>query len=62
MNPSLQSTPITTHRDLETTIYNAQVLNLLDPVMLDARRYGIKLLISTHSWNALSSPDIHGET
>ncbi|KAG8996058.1 hypothetical protein FRB94_008579 [Tulasnella sp. JGI-2019a] len=59
-----KNTPITSYPDLETTVgvYNDTVLDLLDAVMLDAKNYGIKLLISMHSWNALSRPDIYGET
>ncbi|KZS89755.1 glycoside hydrolase family 5 protein [Sistotremastrum niveocremeum HHB9708] len=40
--------------------FDDTVLNLLDGVMVNAHSYGIKLLISTHSFNALSRPDVYG--
>jgi mannan endo-1,4-beta-mannosidase len=61
---STKGTTITSYPDLETTAvgtYDDTVLNLLDDVMVDAHSYGIKLLISMHSWNALSKPDIYGK-
>ncbi|KAG8846974.1 hypothetical protein FRB96_001724 [Tulasnella sp. 330] len=59
-----KATTITSYPDLETVApgtFNDQVLNLLDAVMVDAHAYGIKLIISMHSWNALSRPDIYGQ-
>ncbi|KAG8743024.1 hypothetical protein FRC10_000475 [Ceratobasidium sp. 414] len=41
--------------------YDDTVLNLLDDFMIDAHKYGIKLIISMHSWNALSGGDIYGQ-
>merc|ERR1712137_43638 len=59
---STKNTPITSFPDLEpNTIgqYDDTVLNLLDGVMLTANKYGIKLLISMHSWNALEGGDVY---
>ncbi|KDQ61350.1 glycoside hydrolase family 5 protein [Jaapia argillacea MUCL 33604] len=59
-----KATTITTYPDLEPVTvgtYNDTVLDLLDDFMLDSYNYGIKLLISMHSWNALSRPGIYGQ-
>jgi aryl-phospho-beta-D-glucosidase BglC (GH1 family) len=59
-----KGTTITSYPSLETSAvgtYDDTVLNLLDDVMVDANKYGIKLLISMHSWNALSGGDIYGK-
>ncbi|KZS86864.1 beta-1,3-mannanase [Sistotremastrum niveocremeum HHB9708] len=59
-----KGTTITSYNDLEPNTvgtYDDTVLNLLDAVMVNAHSYGIKLLISMHSWNALSRPDIYGQ-
>ncbi|KAG8959355.1 hypothetical protein FRC03_008085 [Tulasnella sp. 419] len=61
---STKNTPITSYGDLEASsvgTYDDTVLKLLDTVMVDARKYGIKLIISMHSYNALSRPDIYGQ-
>eukprot|EP01087_Luapelamoeba_hula_P018495 TRINITY_DN5963_c0_g2_i1.p1 TRINITY_DN5963_c0_g2~~TRINITY_DN5963_c0_g2_i1.p1 ORF type:complete len:418 (-),score=62.83 TRINITY_DN5963_c0_g2_i1:72-1325(-) len=39
--------------------YDDTVLNYLDAVMIEAHRYGIKLLISMYSFNALDNHDIY---
>ncbi|KAF8713818.1 Cellulase (glycosyl hydrolase family 5), partial [Rhizoctonia solani] len=41
--------------------YDPTVLKLLDDFMIDAHKYGIKLIISMHSWNPLSGGDIYGQ-
>ncbi|KAF8753749.1 Cellulase (glycosyl hydrolase family 5) [Rhizoctonia solani] len=54
---STKATTITSYRSLETSSvgsYDPTVLNLLDDFMIDAQKYGIKLIISMHSWNSLS--------
>jgi mannan endo-1,4-beta-mannosidase len=61
---STKGTTITSYPALEHAAvgtYDDTVLNLLDTVMVDAHKYGIKLLISMHSWNALSGGDIYGQ-
>lgn len=61
---STKGTTITSYPALEHAAigtYDDTVLNLLDAVMVDAHKYGIKLLISMHSWNALSGGDIYGQ-
>ncbi|CAE6338864.1 unnamed protein product [Rhizoctonia solani] len=61
---STKGTTITSYPSLETTSvgsYDPTVLNLLDDFMIDAHKYGIKLIISMHSWNALSGGDIYGQ-
>jgi len=39
--------------------YDDKVLQLYDDFMIQARQYGIKLLISMHSWNALDACDVY---
>lgn len=41
--------------------YNDQVLNYYDDFMIDAQKYGVKLMISMHSWNALSGGDTYSK-
>ncbi|KAG8733406.1 hypothetical protein FRC11_006449 [Ceratobasidium sp. 423] len=41
--------------------YDPTMLNLLDDFMMDAHKYGIKFIISMHSWNALSGGDIYDQ-
>ena len=52
--PSLEPSAIGTYDDT--------MLNLLDDVMVTAASYGIKLLISCHSFNAPSAGDVYGAT
>jgi mannan endo-1,4-beta-mannosidase len=42
--------------------FDDEVLNRLDDVMFNANAYGIKLLISIHSFNALQAGDVYGKT
>ncbi|KAF8598376.1 glycoside hydrolase family 5 protein [Ceratobasidium sp. AG-I] len=61
---STKVSTITSYPSLETKAvgtYDDTVLNLLDDFMIDAHKYGIKLIISMHSWNALSGGDIYGQ-
>lgn len=39
--------------------YDDTVLSKLDDFMLDAKQYGIKLMISMHSFNALDGGDVY---
>ncbi|KAI5124677.1 hypothetical protein M0805_004285 [Coniferiporia weirii] len=58
-----KGTTITSYNSLEPNVigtYDDTVLNLLDTFMVDAHSYNIKLLISMHSWNALSAGDVYG--
>ncbi|KAI0947704.1 hypothetical protein AcW1_009401 [Taiwanofungus camphoratus] len=65
---SQQGTNINTFPDLEpnqicngdTSYYDDTVLQRLDDFMMAARSYGIKLLISMHSFNALQARDVYG--
>ncbi|KZV88563.1 glycoside hydrolase [Exidia glandulosa HHB12029] len=41
--------------------FDDTVLNKLDDFMLDAQKYGIKLMISMHSFNALSGGDVYNK-
>jgi len=50
--PSLEPSKIGTFDDT--------VLNLMDALMINAHKYGIKLMISMHSWNALPN-DVYGK-
>jgi mannan endo-1,4-beta-mannosidase len=57
------TSPFRGYPDLEPNVvgtYDDTVLNLLDGVMLTAYKYGIKLMISMHSFNALSGGDVYG--
>ncbi|KAH9924734.1 glycoside hydrolase [Fomitopsis serialis] len=45
----------------DTSCYDDTVLNRLDDFMVAANSYGIKLLITMHSYNALSSNDAYGK-
>jgi len=59
-----KNTPITSYPSVEpNTIgsYDSTVLNLLDAVMVKAHSFGIKLLISMHSFNALQGGDVYGK-
>lgn len=64
----LKGTTITAFPDVEPTsicngvqsCYDPTILNLLDEVMIEANSYGIKLLISMHSFNALAGGDVYG--
>lgn len=61
---STKGTPITTYPSLEHNQigqYDDTVLNLMDGVMLNAYKYGIKLMISIHSFNALQAGDVYGQ-
>ncbi|VDB83765.1 unnamed protein product [Peniophora sp. CBMAI 1063] len=61
---STKNTPITSYNDLEPNsigTFDDTVLNLLDAFMIDSHARGIKLLISMHSFNALSRPDVYGK-
>jgi len=61
---STKGTPIQSYNSLEPhTIgtYDDTVLNLLDDVMISANKYGIKLMISMHSFNALQGNDVYGQ-
>ncbi|KAA1471168.1 glycoside hydrolase family 5 protein [Dentipellis sp. KUC8613] len=61
---STKNTPITSYPALEPNsigTYDPTVLNLLDTFMVDAHAHGIKVLISMHSWNALSGGDVYGK-
>lgn len=63
-NGYTKGTPIRDIPDLETSIgrWDDTVLNWMDEVMVDAHAYGIKLLISMHSNNALYRPDVYANT
>ncbi|GJE87868.1 glycoside hydrolase family 5 protein [Phanerochaete sordida] len=64
----IKGTTITPFPDVEpTTIcngdqscYDPTILNLLDTLMVEAHSYGIKLLITMHSFNALEAGDVYG--
>jgi mannan endo-1,4-beta-mannosidase len=59
-----KGTTITPFPSLEPNtvgVYNDTVLELLDAVMINAHNYGIKLLISMHSWNALAAGDVYDQ-
>jgi len=61
---STKGTNIETFWDLEPNevgVYNDTVLELTDALMINAQKYGVKLLISMHSWNALSAGDVYGK-
>jgi mannan endo-1,4-beta-mannosidase len=61
---SPKNTPISAYPSLEPNSigsYDPTVLNRLDAFMVDAHARGIKLLISIHSFNALSSSDVYGK-
>jgi len=61
---STKGTTITSFPSLEPhTIgtYDDTVLDLLDEVMITANQYGIKLMISMHSFNALQANDVYGK-
>ncbi|RPD58585.1 glycoside hydrolase [Lentinus tigrinus ALCF2SS1-7] len=45
----------------DASCYDPTVLNLLDDFMVDAHNYGIKLLITMHSFNALAAGDVYGK-
>ncbi|TBU28380.1 glycoside hydrolase [Dichomitus squalens] len=45
----------------DTSCYNPQILNMLDDLMVDAKSYGVKLLITMHSFNALEANDVYGQ-
>ncbi|KAI0916002.1 hypothetical protein AcV5_003460 [Taiwanofungus camphoratus] len=65
---SQQGTNVNTFPDLEpnqicngdTSCYDDTVLQRLDDFMVVAHSYGIKLLISMHSFNALQAGDVYG--
>jgi hypothetical protein len=59
-----KGTSITSFPSLEPNAigqYDDTVLNLLDSVMVNAKNYGIKLMISIHSFNALQANDVYGK-
>lgn len=61
---SPKGSTITPFPDLEPNqigSYDDTVLNLMDTVMINAKSYGIKLMISMHSFNALGNPDVYGK-
>jgi len=61
---STKGTTIQAYPDLEpyqVGVFNDTVLNLVDGLMLNAQKYGIKLMISMHSWNALAAGDVYGK-
>jgi len=61
---STKGTKIVSYPDLEPHTpgtFNDTVLELLDGVMINANKYGIKLLISMHSWNALAAGDAYAK-
>ena len=41
--------------------YDPTVLNKMDEFMVEAHKYGIKLMISMHSFNSLSAGDAYGK-
>ncbi|KAI0684965.1 glycoside hydrolase [Cerioporus squamosus] len=45
----------------DASCYDPTVLNLLDDFMVDAHNYGVKLLITMHSFNALQAGDVYGK-
>ncbi|KAH9933245.1 glycoside hydrolase [Epithele typhae] len=55
--PDLEPTKIC---DGDTSCYNPTVLERLDDFMVAAHSFGIKLLISMHSFNALAAGDVYG--
>jgi len=60
---STKGTTITSYPSLEPDqigTYDDTVLNLLDDFMIDAQSYGVKLLVSMHSFNSLSAGDVYG--
>jgi len=57
-NTTIQSFPSLEPNQVGT--YDDTVLNLVDQLMITAKRYGIKLLISMHSFNALQAGDVYG--
>jgi len=59
-----KGTNIISFPDLEPKqigVFDDTVLNLLDGVMINAHSYGIKLLVSMHSFNALQAGDVYGQ-
>eukprot|EP01121_Diplochlamys_sp_Union-15-3_P018219 TRINITY_DN65_c0_g1_i1.p1 TRINITY_DN65_c0_g1~~TRINITY_DN65_c0_g1_i1.p1 ORF type:complete len:363 (-),score=44.05 TRINITY_DN65_c0_g1_i1:119-1207(-) len=61
---STKNTTIKSFPDLEpyqVGSYDDTVLNLVDDLMITARQYGIKLMISMHSFNALQAGDVYGK-
>uniref|UniRef100_A0A6B2L8V3 mannan endo-1,4-beta-mannosidase n=1 Tax=Arcella intermedia TaxID=1963864 RepID=A0A6B2L8V3_9EUKA len=59
-----KGTNIQKYPDLEPNtvgVFDDTVLGLIDQLMLNAKGYGIKLLISMHSFNRLSSGDVYGQ-
>ncbi|KAI0336245.1 glycoside hydrolase [Cubamyces sp. BRFM 1775] len=45
----------------DASCYNDTVLERLDDLMVDAHSYGIKLIITMHSFNALAAGDVYGK-
>ncbi|EKM60724.1 glycoside hydrolase family 5 protein [Phanerochaete carnosa HHB-10118-sp] len=64
----LKGTTITPFPDVEPnqicngdqSCYDPTILNLLDELMVDAHSYGIKLIITMHTFNALEAGDVYG--
>jgi len=61
---STKGTTIQSYPSLEPSqvgVYDDTVLNLIDGLMITANKYGVKLLISMHSFNALQAGDVYGK-
>jgi len=54
-------TPFPSLEPNQVGVYDDTVLNLYDDIMVNANTYGIKLLISMHSFNALQANDVYGQ-
>ncbi|KAH9948649.1 glycoside hydrolase [Amylocystis lapponica] len=64
-----KGTPIASYSDIESngicngteSCYNDHVLDLYDAFMVKAHSYGVKLLISMHSFNSLQGGDVYNK-
>ena len=45
----------------DASCYDPSILNMIDDLMVDAKSYGVKLLITMHSFNALAANDVYGQ-